>query len=94
MLFTCLLIYLCVFLIYFLHTILNGLFVLQIGENNWNNMSERERQRRLMELKLKERQLRRDGKYDELATLLGTWLDHSTRSIDTISVTFRIMFRE
>jgi hypothetical protein len=39
-------------------------------------MSEKERQRRLMELKLKERQLRRDGKFDELSTLLGDALNN------------------
>ena len=46
-------------------------FLAQMGEKNWQNLSERERQRKLMEMKLKERQLRRDGKYDELAALLG-----------------------
>ena len=74
----------CVFLIFFFQsagsqlcfrffwdTVLSSLLVLQIGEKDWQNMSERERQRRLMELKLKERQLRRDGKFDELAALLG-----------------------
>ncbi|XP_070192500.1 trichohyalin-like isoform X3 [Littorina saxatilis] len=48
----------------------------QIGEKNWQNMSEKERQRRLMELKLKERQLRREGKFDELAALLGDALNN------------------
>ena len=42
-------------------------------------MSERERQKRLMELKLKERQLRRDGNYDELAALLGMLCSCVTR---------------
>ena len=43
-----------------------------MGEAEWNRLSEQERQRRLMELKLKERKLRREGKYDEAAALLGT----------------------
>ncbi|KAK7499478.1 hypothetical protein BaRGS_00009130 [Batillaria attramentaria] len=43
----------------------------QMGENNWRNLSERERNKRLIELKLKEKQLRREGKFDELAMLLG-----------------------
>ena len=42
-----------------------------MGENEWDKLSEKERQRRLMELKLKERQLRRDGKFDELGQLLN-----------------------
>lgn len=32
-----------------------------LGEKAWREMSERERQRRLMELKLEERRLRREG---------------------------------
>ncbi|XP_060082221.1 trichohyalin-like [Ylistrum balloti] len=43
----------------------------QLGEADWKLMSEKERQKKLMELKLKERQLRRDGKFDELARILG-----------------------
>ncbi|KAL8585441.1 hypothetical protein ACOMHN_024602 [Nucella lapillus] len=50
--------------------------ITQMGEKNWRNLSERERQRRLMELKLKERQLRRDSKFDELAALLGDALNN------------------
>ena len=43
----------------------------QMGEAEWNRLSDLERQRLLMELKLKERRLRREGKYDEAAALLG-----------------------
>nr|CAB3228489.1 trichohyalin-like [Phallusia mammillata] len=43
----------------------------QLGEDEWNRMSEKERQARLMKLKMEERRLRRKGKYDELAKLLG-----------------------
>ena len=45
--------------------------LLQMGETEWNLLSEKERQRRLMELKLKERQLRREGRNDEADALLG-----------------------
>ena len=34
----------------------------QAGEQEWNNLTERQRQLRLAELKRKERQLRREGK--------------------------------
>ncbi|XP_035826163.1 uncharacterized protein LOC101847194 [Aplysia californica] len=47
----------------------------EMGEAEWNRLSEKERQRRLMELKLKERQLRREGRYDEAAALLGSLLN-------------------
>ncbi|XP_076469710.1 uncharacterized protein LOC143300038 [Babylonia areolata] len=48
----------------------------QMGEKNWRNLSERERQRRLMELKLKMRQLQREGRSDEAAALLGEALNN------------------
>lgn len=35
----------------------------QLGAKRWNEMSERERQERLMKLKLLERKLRREGEY-------------------------------
>ena len=34
----------------------------QMGEADWKRLSEEERQRRLMQAKLRERQLRREGK--------------------------------
>ena len=42
-----------------------------MGEGDWAKLSERERQVKLMKLKLQERKLRQEGKYDEVATLLG-----------------------
>lgn len=48
-----------------------SVLLLQIGESNWQKLSEEEQMKRLMELKTKERQLRCDEKYDELATLIG-----------------------
>ena len=43
----------------------------QVGEAEWSHLSERERQAKLVKLKLQERKLRQQGKYDEAAALLG-----------------------
>lgn len=43
----------------------------QLGESEWQRMSELERQKKMMDLKLKERQLRREGKFDEISQILG-----------------------
>ena len=44
-------------------------------------MSERERQAKLVKLKLQERKLRREGKFDEAATLMGDLIkDQAGRS--------------
>ena len=42
-----------------------------MGEGEWARLSEKERQLRLMKLKLEERRLRQEGKFDEAAALLG-----------------------
>ena len=47
----------------------------QIGESEWKHLSESERQRRLMELKLQERRLRQEGQFEEAAKLLGMLLE-------------------
>ena len=47
----------------------------QLGETEWNRLSELERQKKLAELKLKERRLRREGRYDEVANILGEALE-------------------
>ncbi|KAL3852521.1 hypothetical protein ACJMK2_016149, partial [Sinanodonta woodiana] len=46
----------------------------ELGESEWNRMTEKEKQKRMLQLKLKERQLRKAGKYDEAAALLGDFL--------------------
>lgn len=46
------------------------------GEAEWNRMSEKQRQKKLIELKLKERQLRREGKLDEIANIIGRHLEN------------------
>ncbi|CAH1784103.1 unnamed protein product [Owenia fusiformis] len=47
----------------------------QMGDNEWNKLSEQERQRRLLQLKLLERKLRQEGRLDEIQRLFG---DHMT----------------
>ena len=42
-----------------------------IGDADWAALSEQERQRRLVKLKLEERRLRKEGQMDELQRLLG-----------------------
>ncbi|XP_052249024.1 uncharacterized protein LOC127856876 isoform X2 [Dreissena polymorpha] len=46
----------------------------ELGESEWNRLSEKERQRRILQLKLKERQLRKSGKIDEANALLAELL--------------------
>jgi len=41
----------------------------KLGEKEWAALTEKERQRRIMQIKQKERKLRRQGKYDDLAKL-------------------------
>eukprot|EP00794_Sanderia_malayensis_P006079 gene6079-6782_t len=43
----------------------------QMSEAEWAKLSEQERQAKLMKLKLMERRLRRDGKFEEAAAILG-----------------------
>ena len=43
----------------------------------WAKLSEQERQARLTKLKLMERRLRKEGKYDEAAALLGDMMKDS-----------------
>lgn len=50
----------------------------QMGEAEWAALSERDRQRRLLKLKLEEKKLRQQGRYDEAAALLGQLLQHET----------------
>ncbi|KAJ8301347.1 hypothetical protein KUTeg_020334 [Tegillarca granosa] len=47
-----------------------------LGESEWNRLSDLERQKKLTELKLKEKQLRREGRLDELAEILGDALQY------------------
>ena len=47
----------------------------QAGEAEWAALTEKERQRRLVRLRLEERRLRREGKYDTATALLGKHRD-------------------
>ena len=54
----------------------------QFGKAEWDKLSEQERQNELFKLKLLERKLKREGKYDELSKLL----DDSSRHSETLNV--------
>ena len=41
----------------------------KFGEKEWVAMTEKERQRKIMQIKQKEKKLRRQGKFDDLAKL-------------------------
>lgn len=43
----------------------------QMGEAQWAELSEKQRQQKLMEIKMKERQLRDEGKLDEARELIN-----------------------
>lgn len=43
----------------------------QIGAEEWTRLTEKERQARLVKLKLQERRLRQEGKFEEAYALLG-----------------------
>ncbi|GFS04525.1 trichohyalin-like [Elysia marginata] len=51
----------------------------EMGEADWSRLSDLERQKKLLELKMRERRLRREGKMDELAGLLGNFAEDSDR---------------
>lgn len=42
-----------------------------MGDADWAKLSERERQQKIMQLRLQERKLRKEGKIDEASALLG-----------------------
>lgn len=43
----------------------------QIGADEWLRLSEKERQARLVKIKLQEKRLRQEGKFEEANALLG-----------------------
>ena len=56
----------------------------QTGEVEWARLSERERQARLMKLKLQERKLRQENKFDEAGALLSQGIkDQSGLNFET-----------
>lgn len=49
----------------------------QMGAAEWAKLSEQERQARLTKLKLQERRLRQQGRFDDAAALLGEGLKNA-----------------
>lgn len=49
----------------------------QVGAAEWARLSEQERQTRLAKLKLQERRLRQQGRFDDAAALLGEGLKNA-----------------
>lgn len=45
----------------------------KLGESEWNRLSDKERQRKIFQLKMRERQLRKAGKVDEANALIGMY---------------------
>lgn len=43
----------------------------QYGKSEWDRLSEQERQNQLARMRMLEKKLRREGKYDELSKLFG-----------------------
>ena len=55
----------------------NQALIKQMGEADWNRLSDLERQKKLLQIKMEEKRLRKEGKLDEVAALLGQFLDES-----------------
>lgn len=49
--------------------------IMQVGEKEWSKLSEKEKQKRLVELKMKEKKLRREGKNEEATALYENLVD-------------------
>ena len=49
----------------------------QVGTAEWARLSEQERQARMAKLKLQERRLRQQGRFDDAAALLGEGLKNA-----------------
>ncbi len=56
----------------------------QYGSRQWEEMTERERQAKLVKLRLQERKLRQEGKFDEAAALLGPLMEDQTGRQTTV----------
>ena len=53
--------------------------IAEAGEAEWSRLTERERQRRLVTLKREAKRLKREGRNDELAALMGGLEEQSER---------------
>ena len=52
-----------------------------MGEDEWNKLSDQEKQRKIVELKMKEKKLREEGKTDEAAALFDKLMDNDEGTI-------------
>lgn len=60
----------------------------QVGEAEWNRLNEREKQRKLMEIKMQERRLREEGKIDEAKELLKGLVEAELGTIIITTTTY------
>ena len=60
----------------------------QVGAADWARLSEQERQARMAKLKLQERRLRQQGRFDDAAALLGEGLKNAEAL--QVKITFNI----
>ena len=60
----------------------------QVGAADWARLSEQERQSRMAKLKLQERRLRQQGRFDDAAALLGEGLKNAEAL--QVKITFNI----
>ena len=63
----------------------------QVGAADWARLSEQERQARMAKLKLQERRLRQQGRFDDAAALLGEGLKNAEAL--QVTITFNISAR-
>ena len=52
-----------------------------MGEKEWERLSEQERQRKMIELRLKEKKLRKEGRFDQAAALMGMFIVEISHSL-------------
>ena len=62
----------------------------QMGAAEWARLSEQERQARLAKMKLQERRLRQQGRFDDAAALLGEGL----KNAEALQVLFNFYFKK
>ena len=52
-----------------------------MGEDEWNKLSDQEKQRKIVELKMKEKKLREEGKMDEAVALFDKLMDNDEGTV-------------
>ena len=53
-----------------------------MGEDEWNKLSDQEKQRKIVELKMKEKKLREEGKTNEAAALFDKLMDNDEGTVN------------